>query len=135
MIFHSGVYDPMTYENWIPTVTQYAPEWHQIYGDRTERIVTMTDKNALNNEDPIIEAAKTEAGAIMTLARAIADASHRQHLDKMVSDNEAWHCPVCDQYFTYFQQIPVAVDIVIGQQHFVCHECYAKMNETKWTDD
>lgn len=95
----------------------------------------MTDKDALNNEDPIIEAAKTEAGAIMTLARTIADASHRQHLDKMVSDNEAWHCPICDRYFTYFQQIPVAVDIVLGQQHLVCHECYAKMNESERSDD
>lgn len=38
MIFHSGVYDPMTHENWIPTVTQYALEWHQIYRDRTERV-------------------------------------------------------------------------------------------------
>ena len=94
----------------------------------------MTDENVLNNEDPTIEAAKIEAGVIMTLARAIADASNRQHLDKMVTDNEAWHCLACDCYFTYFQQTPVAAIIALGQQNFVCHECYAKMNESERVD-
>lgn len=78
--------------------------------------------------EAMIEAAQIQANATLALARVISDAAQRQHLDKMVTDNEAWHCPVCDSYFTYFQQIPMAVDIVLGQQHFVCHECYSKMN-------
>ena len=70
----------------------------------------------------------TQAEALVHLAQAITLASRQQHLDRLVESNELWHCPVCDRYFNYFQQVPVAVDIVLGKQHFICHECYAKMN-------
>ena len=93
-------------------------------------------ESKMTQAEATLQVGKLQSEATLALAKAIAELSQRMHLDKMVTDKEAWHCPVCDRYFTYFQQIPVAVDIVIGQQHFVCHECYAKLNaESDKTND
>lgn len=76
----------------------------------------------------------TQAEAIMALVDAVNALNDRlqisarqQHLDAMVDRNELWHCCLCDRYFTYFQQIPVCMNIVVGEQHKVCHECYDNM--------